>query len=124
MAENTLILSDAAHGFVPFNGMNAGFEDALVFHNLLEKAENNLCAATQNYQDSHWSDTEPIADFSLPDYMEMVRTPTGVTFCLVKNKTSYTACTHVLRKTFVYFESVYYHSLCSYIIIQCIYMQK
>ena len=71
MAKSTLILGDAAHGFVPFNGMNAGFEDCLIFYNLLEQADNDLCVAAQNYQDSHWSDTHAISDLSILDYLEM-----------------------------------------------------
>ena len=84
MAENTLILGDAAHGFVPFNGMNAGFEDALVFYNLLEKADNDLCVAAQHYQDSHWSGAKAVADFSITDYMEIGSHTNWSTFLLGK----------------------------------------
>ena len=72
MAQSTLILGDAAHAVVPFyaQGMNAGFEDCLIFYNLL-KANKELRVAAQSYQDSHWLDTQAIADLSVDHYREM-----------------------------------------------------
>jgi len=73
MAGSTLILGDAAHGIVPFygQGMNAGFEDCLIFYNLLEKFSNNLQEAATAYSETRWKDTDAIADLSLSNYMEM-----------------------------------------------------
>jgi len=73
MAGSTLILGDAAHGIVPFygQGMNAGFEDCLIFYNLLEQFSNNLQETATAYSETRWKDTDAIADLSLSNYMEM-----------------------------------------------------
>jgi len=73
MAGNTLILGDAAHAIVPFygQGMNAGFEDCLIFYNLLEQFSNNLQKAATAYSETRWKDTDAIADLSLSNYKEM-----------------------------------------------------
>ena len=44
MARSTVILGNTAHAVVPFcgQGMNAGFEDGLVFYNFLEQFDNDL----------------------------------------------------------------------------------
>ena len=73
MAGSTLVLGDAAHAMVPFygQGMNSGFEDCLIFYDLLVQTDNDLVAAAQKYQDTHWSDTQTICDLSMYNYLEM-----------------------------------------------------
>ena len=87
MAKSTLILGDAAHAVVPFygQGMNAGFEDCLIFYNLLDQANNDLCTAAQSYQDSHWADTHTICDLSMYNFLEM-RSHVNSTFFLLRKK--------------------------------------
>ena len=73
MARSTVILGDAAHAVVPFygQGMNAGFEDGLVFYNLLEQFDNDLQKAATQYSETRWKDSYAIADLSFYNYMEM-----------------------------------------------------
>ena len=73
MAGSTVILGDAAHAIVPFygQGMNAGFEDCLVFYELLEQFDNDLQKAATKYSETRWKDSHAIADLSLYNYMEM-----------------------------------------------------
>ena len=86
MAGNTLILGDAAHAVVPFygQGMNAGFEDTLIFSECLSKSGGELRAAAQLYQDTHWSDTHAICDLSMYNYIEMRSHVTSPLFLLRK----------------------------------------
>lgn len=73
MADSIVILGDAAHAVVPFygQGMNAGFEDCLIFHECLSKNDNNLVLAASEYSDKHWIDCHAIADLSMYNYVEM-----------------------------------------------------
>ena len=73
MARSTVILGDAAHAIVPFygQGMNAGFEDTLIFYEYLEQTENNLEEAASLYSTNHWQDCHTIADLSFYNYLEM-----------------------------------------------------
>ena len=73
MANSTLIIGDAAHAVVPFygQGMNAGFEDCLIFYEHLQQTGNDLVKAATVYADTHWRDTHAIADLSMYNYLEM-----------------------------------------------------
>ncbi len=73
MAGSTMILGDAAHAVVPFygQGMNAGFEDCLVFYELLDKYGNSLQRAATEYGATRWRDSYAIADLSMYNYLEM-----------------------------------------------------
>ena len=73
MAGSTVILGDAAHALVPFygQGMNAGFEDCLIFCSLLEQFDNDLHKAATKYSETCWKDSYAIVDLSLYNYMEM-----------------------------------------------------
>ena len=73
MADSTVILGDAAHAVVPFygQGMNAGFEDCLIFNECLVKLDNSLMLAAKRYNDIHWRDCHAIADLSMYNYLEM-----------------------------------------------------
>ena len=86
MAESTLILGDAAHAVVPFygQGMNAGFEDCLIFTECLAKSRGDLSLAAQIYQDSHWRDTHAICNLSMYNYTELCSHVTSPVFLLRK----------------------------------------
>lgn len=73
MAKSTLILGDAAHAVVPFygQGVNAGFEDCLIFSELLSQNDNDILVAAQAYEDTHWADTQAICDLSLHNYLDI-----------------------------------------------------
>ena len=72
MADSAVIMGDAAHAVVPFygQGMNAGFEDCLIYYELLTKEKDPFKAA-QLYSESHWRDCHAIADLSMYNYREM-----------------------------------------------------
>ena len=73
MAGSTVILGDAAHAMAPFygQGMNAGFEDCLIFYNLLEQFDNDLQKAATKYSETRWKDANAIADLSMNRYLFM-----------------------------------------------------
>ena len=86
MAGSTLVLGDAAHAVVPFygQGMNAGFEDCLIFSELLDQYSNDVSHAAQAYQDTHWDDTQAICDLSMYNYLEMRSHVTSPIFLIRK----------------------------------------
>ena len=73
MAGSVMIMGDASHAVVPFygQGMNAGFEDCLIYYEFLGQESNNLWKAAALYSKSHWRDCHAIADLSLYNYHEM-----------------------------------------------------
>ena len=73
MAGSTVVLGDAAHAVVPFygQGMNAGFEDCLIFSEFLQQNNNDVSLAAHAYQDTHWDDTQAICDLSMYNYLKM-----------------------------------------------------
>lgn len=86
MANSTVILGDAAHAIVPFygQGMNAGFEDCLVFCEHLQEMDNDLHKAASKYSETHWKDCHAIADLSKANYLEMRSHVNNSTFLLFK----------------------------------------
>ncbi len=75
-----LLLADAAHAIVPFHGqgMNAAFEDCLVFDGLLDRHDDWEALFTQ-FERSRLPNTTAIAQMALENYVEMrdtVRDPT------------------------------------------------
>jgi kynurenine 3-monooxygenase len=70
---NTLLIGDAAHGVVPFygQGMNAGFEDCVVFDRLLTKYQDDWSLAVQEFQQLRKIDTDAIAQLALDNFVEM-----------------------------------------------------
>ena len=76
----SLILGDAAHAIVPFygQGMNASFEDVVVFDEVLEAFEEKLFSGTidwkkifQEYEKARKKDTDAIADLAVDNFHEM-----------------------------------------------------
>ena len=72
IGKHSLLLGDAAHAVVPFygQGMNAGFEDCLVFDELLSEV-GDMEIAAQRYSDMRWKDAHAIADLSKENYVEI-----------------------------------------------------
>ena len=72
-----LLLGDAAHAIVPFygQGMNASFEDVVVFDEILESyvSEDNINWNTlfQEYEALRKKDTDAIADLAVDNFHEM-----------------------------------------------------
>ena len=85
MAGSTVILGDAAHAMVPFygQGMNAGFEDCLIFYNLLEQFDNDLQKAAAKYSETRWKDTNTNVDLSMNRYI-YIRAPINLPIFLLR----------------------------------------
>lgn len=76
----TLLIGDAAHAIVPFygQGMNASFEDVVVFDKILDKLEGLLPKGGiswkeifTEYEKARKKDTDAIADLALDNFHEM-----------------------------------------------------
>ena len=67
-----LLLGDAAHAIVPFHGqgMNAAFEDCLVFDQLLDQHD-SWPALFADFERRRRANTEAIAQMALENYVEM-----------------------------------------------------
>ena len=68
-----MIIGDAAHAMVPFygQGMNCGFEDTLVLHEILDKFQYNFEQALPEYSIIRNPDAEAIIDLAMHNYIEM-----------------------------------------------------
>lgn len=69
----TALIGDAAHAITPFygQGMNAGFEDAVVLMELLEKHNHQWENTLQEYQQLRKKDGDAIAQLALDNHIEM-----------------------------------------------------
>ncbi len=69
----TLLMGDAAHAIVPFygQGMNASFEDVVVFDEILDKHEGDWQKVFDAYEKERKKDTDAIADLALDNFHEM-----------------------------------------------------
>ena len=72
---NTLLMGDAAHAIVPFygQGMNASFEDVVVFDEVLDEleAKGNWEQIFKTYEKRRKKDTDAIADLAIDNFFEM-----------------------------------------------------
>uniref|UniRef100_A0A8C0XQI8 Kynurenine 3-monooxygenase n=1 Tax=Castor canadensis TaxID=51338 RepID=A0A8C0XQI8_CASCN len=68
-----VLMGDAAHAIVPFfgQGMNAGFEDCLVFDELMDKFNNDFSLCLPEFSRFRIPDSHAISDLSLYNYIEM-----------------------------------------------------
>lgn len=68
-----VLMGDAAHAIVPFfgQGMNAGFEDCLVFDELMDKFNNDLSLCLPEFSRVRIPDDHAISDLSMYNYIEM-----------------------------------------------------
>ncbi|XP_014663226.1 PREDICTED: kynurenine 3-monooxygenase-like [Priapulus caudatus] len=73
IGSSAVIMGDAAHAMVPFHGqgMNCGFEDCLVFDNILETTGNNFEKAIVEFTQMRNKDAAAICDLSMRNYLEM-----------------------------------------------------
>lgn len=71
--DNVLLLGDAAHAIVPFygQGMNCGFEDCTVFHEMYNAAEGNWDGLMRDFSTFRVPDGNAILDLALMNYVEM-----------------------------------------------------
>ncbi|XP_060639659.2 kynurenine 3-monooxygenase [Anolis sagrei] len=73
VASRCVLMGDAAHALVPFygQGMNSGFEDCLVFDELMEKFQNDFCRCLPEFSRLRVPDDHAISDLSMYNYVEM-----------------------------------------------------
>ncbi|XP_074857485.1 kynurenine 3-monooxygenase isoform X1 [Carettochelys insculpta] len=73
IASRCVLMGDAAHAVVPFygQGMNAGFEDCLVFDELMEQFHNDLSACLPEFSRLRVPDDHAISDLAMYNYTEM-----------------------------------------------------
>ena len=71
--EKSLIMGDAAHAIVPFygQGMNASFEDVVVFDDILEEQNFDLAKTFKTFSQHRKKDADAIADLALDNFDEM-----------------------------------------------------
>ena len=69
----TLLLGDSCHAIVPFygQGMNASFEDVVVFDEILNKNLENWETVFKTYHKIRKQDTDAIADLAIDNFHEM-----------------------------------------------------
>nr|XP_025963188.1 kynurenine 3-monooxygenase isoform X3 [Dromaius novaehollandiae] len=68
-----VLMGDAAHAVVPFygQGMNAGFEDCLVFDELMDQFHNDLGVCLPEFSRLRVPDDHAISDLAMYNYVEM-----------------------------------------------------
>ncbi|XP_059504623.1 kynurenine 3-monooxygenase isoform X1 [Stegostoma tigrinum] len=68
-----VLMGDAAHAVVPFygQGMNAGFEDCIVFDEIMDKLHNDTCKCLPEFSRLRVPDCHAIADLAMYNYVEM-----------------------------------------------------
>lgn len=73
VSHRTLLLGDAAHAVVPFygQGMNASFEDCIIFNDLIDEYQENWDKILEVYQNIRKKDTDAIADLAVENFYEM-----------------------------------------------------
>lgn len=69
----TCVLGDAAHAIVPFygQGMNASFEDVVVFDEVLDTYQGDWKTVFREYEKARKKDTDAIADLAVDNFYEM-----------------------------------------------------
>jgi kynurenine 3-monooxygenase len=69
----SLLMGDSAHAIVPFygQGMNASFEDVVVFDEVLDDFEGNWQQIFDEYEKRRKKDTDAIGDLAIDNFHEM-----------------------------------------------------
>lgn len=69
----TVLIGDAAHAIVPFygQGMNASFEDVVVFDSILDQNLNDWQSVFKAFEKTRKKDTDAIADLAVDNFHEM-----------------------------------------------------
>lgn len=94
--DKVLLIGDAAHGIVPFygQGMNAAFEDCLIFDNMIDRYEDDWEGLLAAFSRERKPDADAIADLAISNFLEM-RDKVGSGWFLLKKK-----CEKILHRTF------------------------
>jgi len=86
VGDKAVILGDAAHALVPFygQGMNCGFEDCIVFNDLMDKHNDDLGKVLSDYSEQRAPDAHAIVDLALRNYIEMRSSVNSTSYLLRK----------------------------------------
>ncbi|KAL3972341.1 CCAAT/enhancer binding protein (C/EBP), delta [Sarotherodon galilaeus] len=73
IGDTCVLMGDAAHAVVPFygQGMNAGFEDCIVFDEIMDQFNEDFSAVLPEYTRVRVPDDHAIADLAMYNYIEM-----------------------------------------------------
>lgn len=73
IGDKCVLMGDAAHAVVPFygQGMNAGFEDCIVFDEIMNQLHEDFSAVLPEYTRVRVPDDHAIADLAMYNYVEM-----------------------------------------------------
>uniref|UniRef100_A0A8C3GBK4 Kynurenine 3-monooxygenase n=1 Tax=Cyclopterus lumpus TaxID=8103 RepID=A0A8C3GBK4_CYCLU len=73
IGDKCVLMGDAAHAVVPFygQGMNAGFEDCIVFGEIMDQLNEDFSAVLPEYSRVRVPDVHAIADLAMYNYIEM-----------------------------------------------------
>ncbi|XP_066282709.1 kynurenine 3-monooxygenase-like isoform X2 [Branchiostoma lanceolatum] len=113
--DKAVIMGDAAHAMVPFygQGMNCGFEDCLVFDEIMEELGNDLSKVLPEFSVVRSPDAHAICDLAMYNYIEM-RESVNSRWFLMRKKVD--ACLHAIMPrvfiplyTMVSFSRIRYH---------------
>jgi kynurenine 3-monooxygenase len=87
VGDKVALLGDAAHAVVPFygQGMNATFEDVLVFNECLERFQPDWQRVFETYETARKPNTDALANLAIGNFLEM-RDHTGSRAFLMKKK--------------------------------------
>ena len=96
-----LLLGDAAHAMVPFygQGMNCGFEDCLIFMDLLERNGFSFNEAAREYSATRCGDTHAICELAMYNYIEMRSHVNNWSYLLKKKIDGFLH--HLMPRTFI-----------------------
>ncbi|CAH1261560.1 KMO [Branchiostoma lanceolatum] len=115
VSDKAVIMGDAAHAMVPFygQGMNCGFEDCLVFDEIMEELGNDLSKVLPEFSVVRSPDAHAICDLAMYNYIEM-RESVNSRWFLMRKKVD--ACLHAIMPrvfiplyTMVSFSRIRYH---------------
>ncbi|WAR18514.1 KMO-like protein [Mya arenaria] len=84
--DRAVIMGDAAHAMVPFygQGMNCGFEDCVVFDDILSKHNNDIAATLKEFTEVRSVDAKAMCDLAFYNYIEMRQSVNSRLFLLRK----------------------------------------
>jgi kynurenine 3-monooxygenase len=85
--DKIVLMGDAAHAIVPFygQGMNAGFEDALMFDELWTAYGGDPALVLSAFSTARKPSTDALADLSYANFKEMASHTASATFLAVRD---------------------------------------